>query len=373
MCDITLSKPPLESLACCNPSCEWFGQPGHDNLVVRRVYGVDQIRFLRCRACQSEFSERKGTPLWNCKLREAKAMSIAEHLGDGCGIRRTARLTRSNRGTVTRYLRRLGEHSQYWHELNCRDVVVDSLQADERHGYVGRKRQPWWEAELVDPESRFVLAHVQGPRNETLVRRLLQQGADRLACRHGIVLFTDGFAPYAKLFPVVFGEPATPNLRGRRGRPRRPRYRIPRHLAHVQIIKSRRKRAGKGVHIVYRHGLRRRANEALDRLQHFTPNTSVIERRHATARSMNAFQVRETLGFARHALNKVALGWWTLTLYNWCRPQRILKRPLRMPSDKPVYVVRTPAQALQLADRVVDVQTILRTPSYRTELRPVFA
>lgn len=207
MCTSILSRPPIESLACSNPLCELFGQVGRGNLAVRRVYGADQIRFLRCRACQTEFSERKGTPLWNCKIAEARVIAIGEHLGDGCGVRTTARLTRSHRDTVTRVLRRLGNHSQVWHAERVLDVVVDSLQADERHGFVRDKRTPAWEAELLDTASRFVLAHTQGPRDEKLVRRLLQQGADRLLCRHGIVLFTDGFSAYAKLFPEVFGVP----------------------------------------------------------------------------------------------------------------------------------------------------------------------
>lgn len=53
------------------------------NLTVRKVYGRDRIRYLRCRRCGTEFSERKNTPLWNCKLPEVKAVAIAEQLAEG--------------------------------------------------------------------------------------------------------------------------------------------------------------------------------------------------------------------------------------------------------------------------------------------------
>jgi hypothetical protein len=159
---------------------------------VRKVYGKDQIRYLRCRACGVEFSERKQTALWNTKVREAKAVAIGEHLAEGCSLKGTARLVQVDPGTVRRLNRRLGEHGQAFHDERVQAVQVDALQADERHGYAGDKGQPAWEAELIDPASKFVLAHVQGRRDERLIRRLLEDGASRLHNRHDLVLFTDG-------------------------------------------------------------------------------------------------------------------------------------------------------------------------------------
>lgn len=61
---------------------------------------------------------------------------------------------------------------------------------------------------------------------------------------------------------------------------------------------------------------------------------------------MNATQTRRTLAlrpcrfaycslpgancpatFDRHPLSKLALRWWTLAVYNWCRTNRMLKQP----------------------------------------------
>ena len=79
------TRSPLDSLACVNVRCELYGQAGQQNLTVRKVYGKDGIRYLRCRAQGapggSEFSERKRTALWNTKgprgLPEAKAVAVA--------------------------------------------------------------------------------------------------------------------------------------------------------------------------------------------------------------------------------------------------------------------------------------------------------
>lgn len=187
-------RPPLESLACVNLDCDLYGVKGGTNLTVRKVYGCDQIRYLRCRCCQQEFSERKNTALWNSKIPEAKAVSVAEHLADGCHIKSTARLVKVDPSTVRRLNQKVGQHGRQYHEQEVQDVVVTELQADERHGFAGSKAHPAWEAELMDPKSKFILVHVQGVRDEALIRDLLQDGASRLRNRHEIALFTDGLA-----------------------------------------------------------------------------------------------------------------------------------------------------------------------------------
>ena len=101
-------RPLLETLACVNERCELCGQKGRDNLTVRKVYGQDDIRYLRCQCCGTEFSERKKTALWNTKVSEARAVSVAEHLGEGCSLKATARLARVDFSVVQRLKRKVG-------------------------------------------------------------------------------------------------------------------------------------------------------------------------------------------------------------------------------------------------------------------------
>jgi IS1 family transposase/transposase-like protein len=327
-------RPPLESLACVNVDCELYGQNGGTNLTIRKVYGQDQIRYLRCRCCQQEFSEWKNTALWRGKIPEAKAISVAEHLADGCGIKSTARLVKVDPGTVRRLNQKVGRHGQQVHEQAVQEVAVTELQADERHGFAGSKDQPAWEAELMDPQSKFILAHVQGARDEALIRRLLEDGAARLPNRHAVALFTDGLAAYRTLFPEIFGYAYYPPRQGTRGRHPQARFRIPRTAAHVQIVKHQSGYRLKEVEIRYTHGSQKRIEQALDRLGYTVPNTSAIERRNGTARLMSAAQVRKTLAFAGKESTKEAMGWWGLTVYNWSRPHRSLKQLLPAPVGK---------------------------------------
>jgi IS1 family transposase len=180
----------------------------------------------------------------------------------------------------------------------------------------------------MDPASKFVISHVQGRRDEMLIRRLLADGAERLAHPHDIALFTDGLPAYRTLFPQIFGYPYQPARQGTRGRRPNIRYRIPRTAAHAQIVKHRHGRRLIEVEVRYVHGTIKRIHRALTILGYTTPNTSAIERRNGTARLMCSAQVRKSLAFSRRLDTKQALGWWTLTTYNWCRSHRSLRRLL---------------------------------------------
>lgn len=330
----TQTRPQLETLACVNERCESYGQVGRHNLTIRKMYGKDQIRYLRCRCCGAEFSERKNTALWNTKVAEEKAVSVAEHLAEGCSLKATARLAKVHPSVVTRLNRKVGSHAEAFHDERGQGLEVVALEADERHGYAQDKSQPQWEAEIIDPVSKFVVAHVQGQRDEALIRRLLEDSAKRLAHRQQLVLFTDGEASYASLFPEIFGQAYRPSRQGDRGRFPKVRYRIPRTLAHVQIVKQREGQRVVEVAIRYAHGSKRCVQRILEQLGYTTPNTSAIERRNGTARRMNAHQVRRSLAFSRRQDTKIALGWWGLTVYNWSRPHRSLRLRLNQPQDK---------------------------------------
>jgi hypothetical protein len=58
-----MERPDLDTLACVNAECQLFRHTGHGNLVVRKTYGRDELRLLRCRRCGEAFFERRGTAL----------------------------------------------------------------------------------------------------------------------------------------------------------------------------------------------------------------------------------------------------------------------------------------------------------------------
>jgi len=133
---------PLSAFCCQNERCAEYGKKGLGNIYQHWWANRKKtIRKLRCRTCQESFSERKGTPLYQSKLSDAKAQSIAQHLAEGDGIRKTARLTGAMQNTVIRLNRMLGQHGKALHEEKVQHVRVREAQGDEMWSFVGKKRK----------------------------------------------------------------------------------------------------------------------------------------------------------------------------------------------------------------------------------------
>src|SRR5262249_54563414 len=135
-----MKRPDLGTLACVNPACQWFRLTGQDHLTVRKVYGQDRLRLLRCRTYGEECSERCETSLFNTMIPEEPAASDINHVGDGCGVRVTARLVHVATETVARLLRMAGRHAERFHDQRVHDVTPRAVECDEQGSCVKKSR-----------------------------------------------------------------------------------------------------------------------------------------------------------------------------------------------------------------------------------------
>src|ERR1044071_1691661 len=107
----------LSRFCCLNPQCPDFGRRDAANLTVTgRLGKARQFRLLYCRTCRARFSERKGTPLYRAHLPEDKALSILDHIRDGCAALKTPPLVTFPPDPVSRYGRAAGRHSRAAHD-----------------------------------------------------------------------------------------------------------------------------------------------------------------------------------------------------------------------------------------------------------------
>ena len=292
-------------------------------------------------------------------------------------MRGTARLTGITPEAIRRLAIRLGQQAKKFHDQRVQQLASTSLQADERWGFAGSKREQFWQAEVIDPATRLVVAFATGVRDERLVEQVLQDAVSRLSYPQGVVLFTDGEPSYEKLFRRTFGRPFRPARKGSRGRFPKVRYHLSRRQAQVMVRKTRTPRGGprQGGRLVQvetqiAHGSSKRVARELSRLGFSKANTSTIERRNGTARTrrvrpwMDATSVRKSLAFAKTMETKQVLGAWGVLVYNWGRGCRSLKRPLPQPQGRRVYERRSPAMAAGLTDRIWSVRELLHSPTY---------
>jgi transposase-like protein len=117
----------LTNFCCQNEACRDHGKRGAGNLSVCDRYGKHRRRLLYCKTCKARFSERKGTPLFDSRLPQEKAVSLLQHLAEGTGVRKTGRLLGVSKDTVVRYGLRAGRHAKAVH-----DELVAFSPSDQR-------------------------------------------------------------------------------------------------------------------------------------------------------------------------------------------------------------------------------------------------
>ena len=132
---------PLAELCCTNPGCRDCGKCNGGNLTVRAGKTGGRWRSILCTTCGQLFSERKGTPLWGTRMSPELVEAIAQHLQEGCGIRKTSRLVGASKDGVTSIALRLGLHAKALHDTKAKDLEVHEAQADEKWSFVGKKTE----------------------------------------------------------------------------------------------------------------------------------------------------------------------------------------------------------------------------------------
>jgi hypothetical protein len=80
-----MKRPDLNTLACVNAECQLFRRPGASNLVIRKVYGHDHIRLLRCRTCGEElrFHEIWGNVTFLLRFQAGGLEGLGHRIGQG--------------------------------------------------------------------------------------------------------------------------------------------------------------------------------------------------------------------------------------------------------------------------------------------------
>jgi hypothetical protein len=121
---------------------------------------------------------KENTALFGTKIKESKAISVAEHLAEGVSTKGTSRLVGVSPEAIRRLRNNIGDHARDFHNHYVQEVEATSVQMDERYGYVRSKGEPFWEATAVEPESRLLIGFVGGRRDERLITELMESTRD---------------------------------------------------------------------------------------------------------------------------------------------------------------------------------------------------
>jgi transposase-like protein len=362
-----MTRPDLTTLACVNADCHHYGRPSQDHLTIRKVYGQDGIRLLRCKGCHEEFSERRNTALFNTKVSEAKAESIIDPLDEGCSVRATSRLTKAAKVTVARLLKTSGRHAQRFHHQEVHDVRPRAIQFDEQGSVVKKKQKncspeendqagDFWDHTAIAPDSKLIVSLGVGKRTKDQTQALVSDTRSRLQKGHLPALFSDGDEGDEPSILEAFGRRYKAPQTSLAGRPRLDLMRWPQGLAYGQVIKSTKEKLSDGIHLKVIRG-KAKLLHTLSLLGYEKINTSSIERHNGTSRLHNQRKVRKTLAFSKSHLYHGWMSWLSVVQYNFCRAHGSLRI-----KDECGFQHRTPAMASGLTHRIWSTREWLLRP-----------
>lgn len=117
--------------SCPNGECTEYGVKANINVVVAKIYGKRRIRLLRCRTCQTTFSERRFSPFYGSHADENLILEALFHLAQGRSIRTVARTIGVDKDTVCRWLDKAalapGEIRAFLQGVQIPETMVDQF------------------------------------------------------------------------------------------------------------------------------------------------------------------------------------------------------------------------------------------------------
>jgi IS1 family transposase len=237
---------------------------------------------------------------------------------------------------------------------------TEEVQFDEKWDFVRKKEKNCdathptdarcgdnWDHVALDAETKLVLSVVNGKRTVKNTKTLVQDVAKRLKHKPPRLMTSDEYKPYKSAILEAFGDKRVPRRTGKRGRPKKPRYRPPKGLVYATVHKTRVK--GRVKRIDYRtvFGTEEQVVEALKVSKCSRKvNTSFIERHNGTDRNRCSRKVRKSYCFSKDWDVHRAATCLSMYSYNFCWVVRTLRRPDGQKGKC------TPAMAAGLTDHV---------------------
>jgi IS1 family transposase len=364
---------------CPNPDCAYRGWVGWGNLRANGHPNGGPWRQLLCVVCRRYFLETLGTLFHGKRVPVDLIVRVIACLGEGLGIRGTARVFEVDPNTVLQWLVEAAQQLQAFSRYVLHDVHVKQVQLDElfallsavKDGQVSEteaierlERSPHWVWVAMDPESKLLLAIDVGDRTLAMAQRFVHHVAQVLAPDCAPLFLTDGFREYLTALVTHFGQWVRPERSQARGPIPKPRWMPRPQLLYAQVIKTvRRRRLVRVSHRVVFGTLK--AVHAVLAPHGWHINTAFVERINLTIRQHVAAVGRRVSTLCKGEVGldqQLALyhGY-----YNFCLPHGSLRQPLPQPvptngtGSAKQWRPYTPAMAAGLTDHVWSLKEVL--------------
>jgi hypothetical protein len=197
-----------QGYACDNPACLYFGvtEAQVHALVGDGSHGkLEHIQTFRCQACGQTFSARRHTPLYRLKTASSRVAEVLAALAEGLDVSAAVRVFGHSEATITRWLRRAGDHSQTLHERWLQSLYLPHVQLDEIRTRLRCRDQIVWLWLAFEPITKLIPAFHLGPRDQLVCHALVHELHTRLATDCLPVFTSDALPLYFYALTAHFG------------------------------------------------------------------------------------------------------------------------------------------------------------------------
>lgn len=343
------------NIVCPNPECKDFGKTNMRNIRIASTYkvyaGSESRKEYVCDSCGKYFSETYNTPLYYRKKHPDEIKNVLEHIVRGVGIRDTAELVKMSKDTIEDLVLKIGLHILNWYySLEC-ELPSGNIEYDELWTFVYQKecddkdKGDMWVWISLHRESRFLICFVVGKHTLDNAKKLiyLTKGMIEHPSKHN----SDELPCYENVFKEIYGEQIIPEKTGKRGRPKKPYYKVTNELKYGVVHKTRERGTIVEVSKINIFG-------EMDKKE---ISTTLIERQNLNVRQDNSRLVRKTIKFSKDVLFLIASLGLYLFHYNFRKPHFSLREEninYLIDAEKTKWIKKTPAIAAGITETIVD-------------------
>ncbi|MGI8548599.1 MAG: IS1 family transposase [Gemmatimonadaceae bacterium] len=272
-------------------------------------------------------------------LSKDRRAAVIRALVEGSSIRAVARMTGTDKDTVTRLLVEVGEFCSIYQDHTLRNLSCKRVEADEIWSFCGAKQKnatkagqgDLWTYTAICADTKLALSWLVGPRSSASTRAFMLDVASRLGNR--VQLTTDGLSWYLHAVENAFGWNG---------------------VDFAQLVKTYGMDPEKGPGRRYSPMVCTGADKVavMGNPDITAVSTSYVERQNLTMRMQMRRFTRLTNGFSKKAENHAHAVSLHFMFYNYCRPHTTLTKSAKGTKT-------TPAMAAGLTNHVWTVEHIL--------------
>jgi transposase-like protein/IS1 family transposase len=287
----------------------------------RKKHGKDRKgnQRFRCKSCGTTFASDETRPLGDLRIDLDNAVMALNLLLEGMRVRATSRMTGFKVDTICNLILQVGENCQRYLDTQVRGLKVKDVEVDEIWSFVGCKNRTAadkgynedsgdsWTTIAIERNTKLVIAHQVGERDNTTICILLQKLADNTVGR--FQLSSDGLASYKLNVPFLL------------------RDRVDFGVVIKQYQSSQRTTRYSPASII---GIKKRA--AFGNPEHKRIGTSIVERFNLTMRMQNRRFTRLTNAHSKSLKHHTAMQAIFIMWYNYARKHETIKQTPAMAS-----------------------------------------